>query len=135
MNKLWGPFDIDRFATFENKKLSRYNSRFFDYQCEAVDAFSQNWQDENNWLVPPIYLVNKTVFHLLECGGRGCLIVPKWTSAAFWPLIFKAGEIKRDFVKEVLEFSSGQNIFVQGKGSVGIFGTNSFKSKVLAIRF
>ena len=135
MFSLWGPFDIDRFATSDNRKLFRYNSRFFDYQCETVDAFSQNWKDTNNWLVPPIHLVSKTVFHLLACGGRGCLIVPKWPSASFWPLIFKAGEIKREFVKEILEFSSAQNIFVQGKGSVGIFGTDSFKSKVLAIRF
>ena len=135
MYSLWGPFDIDRFATSDNRKLFRYNSRFFDYQCEAVDAFSQDWKDTNNWLVPPIHLVSKTVFHLLACGGRGCLIVPKWPNASFWPLIFKAGEIKREFVKEILEFSSAQNIFVQGKGSGGIFGTESFKSKVLAIRF
>ena len=75
MYSLWGPFDIDRFATSDNRKLFRYNSRFFDYQCEAVDAFSQDWKDTNNWLVPPIHLVSKTVFHLLACGGRGCLIV------------------------------------------------------------
>lgn len=135
MNSLWGPFDIDRFATSDNRKLFRYNSKFFDYQCEAVDAFSQNWHDSNNWLVPPISLVSKTVFHLLACGGRGALIVPKWPSASFWPLIFKAGGVKREFVKDVLEFNSGQNIFTQGKGSVGIFGTENFKSKVLAIRF
>ena len=135
MQSKWGPFDIDRFANSENRKLFRYNSRFFDYQCEAVDAFSQNWKNSNNWLVPPIHLVSKTVFHLLACGGKGCLIVPKWPSASFWPLIFKAGEVKREFVKDVLEFSSNQNIFIKGKGNVGIFGTERFKSKVLAIRF
>ena len=83
MNSLWGPFDIDRFATSDNRKLFRYNSRFLDYQCKAVDAFSQNWHDTNNWLVPPIHLVSKAVFHLLACGGRGVLIVPKWPSASF----------------------------------------------------
>ena len=81
INSLWGPFDIDRFANSDNRKLFRYNSRFFDYQCEAVDAFTQNWSYANNWLVPPIYLVSKTVCHLLACGGRGALIVPKWPSA------------------------------------------------------
>ena len=61
--------------------------------------------------------------------------MPKWPSASFWPLIFKAGEVKREFVKDVLEFSSNQNILIKGKGNVCIFGTERFKSKVLAIRF
>ena len=52
INSLWGAFDIDRFANSDNRKLFRYNSRFFDYQCEAVDAFTQNWSYANNWLVP-----------------------------------------------------------------------------------
>ena len=73
--------------------------------------------------------------HLLACGGRGALIVQKWPSASFWPLIFKSGEVKREFVKDVLQSKSGQTIFNQGKGSVGIFGTEGFKSKALAIRF
>ena len=62
-----------------------------------------------------IHLVSKAVFHLLACGGMGVLIVPKWPSASFWPLIFKEGCVKRDFVKDVLEFNCGQNIFVQSK--------------------
>ena len=53
----------------------------------------------------------------------------------FGLLIFKRGEVKREFVKDVLEFKSGQIIFIQGKRSVGIFGTEGFKSKVLVIRF
>ena len=114
--------------------MFRYNSPFFDYDCEAVDAFSQNWHATNNWLVPPIHLVSKTVFHLLACGGIGALIVSKWPSASFWSLIFKEGGVKREFVKDVLEFNCGQNISIQGKGSVCIFGSENFKSEVLAIR-
>ena len=53
--------------------------------------------------------------HLLACGGSGALIVPKWPSASFWPLIFKRGEVKREFVKDVLEFKSGKNIFIKGR--------------------
>ena len=48
MHSLWDPFDIDRFVNSENRKKNRYNSRFFVYQCEAVDAFSQNWKNTNN---------------------------------------------------------------------------------------
>lgn len=44
---------IDRFACDYNTKLPRFNSRFLQPKCEAVDAFFQNWSSENNWLVPP----------------------------------------------------------------------------------
>jgi hypothetical protein len=43
MNGLWGPFTIDRFANFNNKKLNRYNSLYWNPGSEAIDAFSQNW--------------------------------------------------------------------------------------------
>ena len=56
LDALWGPHSVDRFANDQNTKLSRFNSLFWTSNCEAVDAFSQNWVDENNWLVPPIFL-------------------------------------------------------------------------------
>jgi hypothetical protein len=88
MNELWGIYTIDRFANSTNAKLSRFNSLFWNVNTEAVDAFSQNWSGENNWLVPPIYAVIRTVKHLVACKAKGTLIIPKWTSADYWPLIF-----------------------------------------------
>ena len=57
----WGPHTIDRFANIDNKKLGRFNSRFWAPGSEAVDAFSQDWAGENNWLVPPIYLIPSVI--------------------------------------------------------------------------
>ena len=135
MSDIWGPYDVDRFATLENRKTVRFNSRFFDSECEAVDAFTQNWANSNNWLVPPIYLVNKTIMHIVECGGKGTLIVPKWPSAAFWPLLFEKDFRKKAFIRDVLEFNCGQNIFIQGRSKKCIFGSDKFKSRVIAIQF
>ena len=98
-------------------------------QSKAVDVFSQSWKDINNWLVPPVSLVNKTVFHLLACRGSGTLIAPKWPSASFWPIIFQEGHIIRDFVKDILEFSTGQDIFVNDKGNKSIFGLEQKRLK------
>ena len=50
---LWGPFTIDRFATWYNTKCNRFNSRFWNPGCEGINAFSLNWQGENNRVVPP----------------------------------------------------------------------------------
>jgi hypothetical protein len=46
---------IDRFAYFNNKKLNRYNSLYWNPGSEAIDAFSRNWQFDNNWLVQPVF--------------------------------------------------------------------------------
>ena len=42
LDRLWGPFSIDRFANEENHRVTRFNSRFHCPSTEAIDAFSQN---------------------------------------------------------------------------------------------
>ena len=49
LNALWGPHDVDRFANYHIRQLERFNSRFWNPQSEAVDAFTVNWHGENNW--------------------------------------------------------------------------------------
>ena len=91
MDKIWGPHTIDWFASNLNKKIDRYNAKFWNPDVEAVDAFSQNWEKEVNWLVPPIYLVCTVMKHLIHCRARGTLIVPRWPSSPFWTMIFEKG--------------------------------------------
>lgn len=134
IDQMWGPHEVDRFASFKNRKLNRFNSLFYEYKSEAIDAFTQSWSDCNNWLVPPIYLVSRTIFHLLACKGKGTLIVPKWPSSSFWPILFKNNGVKQDFIKDILEFKAGQNIFMNKNCINCIFDSRRFNSKVLAIR-
>ena len=37
-DKKWGPQSIDRFASFANKHLPRYNAKWRDGKAEAVDS-------------------------------------------------------------------------------------------------
>ena len=69
LDGLWGPHSIDRFASSYNAKLPRFNSRFLQPGTEAVDAFSQDWSCENNWIVPPTTVVGKvlSVFRDKNC--------------------------------------------------------------------
>ena len=57
LDAMWGPHTIDRFANSFNHQLVRFNSRFGDPGAEAVDAFTCDWANENNWWCPPLYLV------------------------------------------------------------------------------
>ena len=88
---LWGPFTIDRFATWYNTKCSRFNSCFWNPGCEGIDAFSINWQGENNWVVPPPNQIVRTWKHFEICKARGALVIPLWiglvyaTMEVIWP--------------------------------------------------
>lgn len=135
MEQMWGPHDVDRFANHENTKLQRFNSVVWNPGCEQVDAFSQNWAGENNWIVPPIYLVIQVMRHIVLCKATGTMIVPKWKSAQFWPLLFDENSFCSNFVAEILEFDNSQPIFVQGRNKNSLFGSKKFRSNVLAIRF
>ena len=59
--RILGVPTIDRFADVDNRKTHRFNSRFFHMESEAVDAFTQEWRGEFNWLCSPIYLLVRTI--------------------------------------------------------------------------
>ena len=55
LTQCWGPFDVDRMSDHNNAQLRRFNSRFWCPGTEAVDCFTQNWSNRNNWVCPPTY--------------------------------------------------------------------------------
>ena len=93
----WGPQIIDRFASYFNTQLPRFDSRFWNTGLEAVDAFTCDWADENNWWCPPVYLIPRVLGHVQKTSAKGTLIVPQWLSAPFWLILFandsKVGQV------------------------------------------
>ena len=68
LNVRWGPHTIDRFACSYNAKLPRFNSRFYQPGIEAVYAFLQDWEFENNWLLPLVSQISRVVDHFRLCN-------------------------------------------------------------------
>ena len=80
-------------------------------------------------------MVPKTIRHLIYCKANGTLIVPKWPSSAFWPVLFDKDCIKREYISDIIEFDEGQNIYMySGSSAKCVFDSRRFKSKVLAVR-
>ena len=69
-------FTIDRFADNKNAKLKKFNSKFWGPDTSQVDAFTIGWENDNNYLVPPTYLVLKVIKYLQSFKGQGTLVVP-----------------------------------------------------------
>ena len=48
----WGKVTIDRFGSHTNKKTQRFNSKYICPGSKGINAFSVDWSNENNLLVP-----------------------------------------------------------------------------------
>lgn len=88
MNTLWGTHDVNRFVNHENAKLSRLNSAVYSPGCEAFDPFSQNW------LEPPMYLISKTIIHILDAELLGFLLCLNGLPHHF-SLLFLINKVKK----------------------------------------
>ena len=132
-NTVWGPYTCDIFASCNNFKVNKFYSLFWTPGTSGVDAFAFDWSQDVNWIVPPISLIGRAVRHLLNCGAKGTLVVPKWKSAAFWPsLIDKNGKFLW-FVKDSIEYKHPTIFFVPGSDKNSIFAAQKFNSNVIAL--
>jgi hypothetical protein len=134
IDAMWGPHTFDRFACHYNAKLDLFNSKFYQPGSSGVNAFSQYWSRHNNWLCPPVYLTSKVIQHLKVYKARGTLIVPKWKSAHFWPLLCSDGMHFNSFVPEWIVLPNIPNLFIRGKAKNSIFGSRLLNFQVLALR-
>ena len=97
-----------------------------------MNAFSVNWKYEFNWLYPPISLIAKVIKHMQFCNGQGVLLVPRWESAYYWPIL-NDGQKFYPFVKGVLVVNP---FFVNGTRFKSVFsGRAKFNSLVLYLKF
>ena len=123
-----------------NAQLPRFNSKFASPGCSGVDALAQDWQDENNWICPPVSAIVPSIRALSSCSGYCTLIVPQWPSAYFWPFLRDRPSQFKSFVKEVLELPCIEDLLLEGPGQKQIYKARSsafsgcLKFKMLALR-
>ena len=130
LNTRWGPFSIDLFANFYNRKCERFYSLFYTPESQGVDALAFSWRGENALMVPPIPLIPRVLGHARRCRCEGVLVAPVWTSAVFWPLL--QGEY-RGYIQGV-SVVKGKRVLEQGRNENSIFGSSRFQGDLVAMR-
>ena len=120
LDELWGPHTVDRFANVNNRQLERFNSRFWDPETEAVDAFTVNWGDDINWWCPPVGLVPRLIQHACKSKAVGTLIVPQWISAPFWPILFPQGSAAQ-FVQVIFQLPQVDWVLIPARSGRTLF--------------
>ena len=77
--------------------ITRFNSKFWNPDSEAVNCFLVSWTGENNYLVPSAHLVVRGLRPLLQCKAEGTLITPTRPSVSLWPFFISRGWKTRSF--------------------------------------
>jgi len=134
LDAMWGPHTVDRFASVHSKQLHRFCSRWLCPGCEGVDAFTLNWSGENNWLVPPVYLISRVLRHMIHFKESGTLVVPYWPSAPWWPMFFKDCGVVQNFVVGCVDIPSNSQTFLPGSADSDLFGHGTPQCRILAMR-
>ena len=88
IDSLWGPLQVDLFASRASKQTSRFFSWKPDPEAEAVDAFAQNWADLKGFANPPWSLVGRCLQQVLQQRATIVLVTPLWPTQVWFPALF-----------------------------------------------
>ncbi len=132
LQRRWFPCSVNFFTSIYNHKLPSFNSCYSSPDCEAVDAFKQEWTHEDNWLVPPPGLISRVFQHLQADRASGILVCPHWKSAPFRPFLFHRHG-PTSVVKDFLVLQKGARFLIAGNQSGLVFAPNIFRGPLLAI--
>jgi hypothetical protein len=118
-NKVWGPHTIDRFASYANKQLPRYNAKWRDGTTEAVDSLhlsDAEWRSERNWCNPPWELLDDLVVKLRNSGAGATVIAPYWPKKPWFLHLSEMASETIDMPPETDLFFPQKQL---GRGGVG----------------
>jgi hypothetical protein len=132
IDHLYGPHTFDRFADDKNAKTTKFNSKYHCPGSNGVDAFAEQWRNDNNWLCPPVSLIAATFRHRKTCRAVGTVIVPVWQSSYFWPILYPDGYHIVSFVEDFTVFDP---IWHSNGGNTAFIGRPNFRTMALRCKF
>lgn len=101
-----GPHSIDRFASWANHQLPKYNSMFLDPGTSGINALvQQDWGREVNFCAPPFSLINSVLDIAIQQKAKVTLLAPLWKGS---PWMVK---LKRLCLMDPLVLPHNGNIF------------------------
>jgi hypothetical protein len=89
LSNMWGPFTIDRFATFMNAQTP-YNSQHADPQSAGTDALAQqDWSTHLNFVNAPFRLLPRILQIVEAQQAHATVIAPHWPGQPWYQTIRK----------------------------------------------
>jgi hypothetical protein len=82
---------------------------------------------------PPQKLVPIMLNHARDNHAQGILVIPKWKSAAYWPLL-RTGNNWADGISCEMEYARPKQFFTRAPVGNNLFSENTFLSNVLVLK-
>ena len=83
----WGvDLQIDRFASYFNRQVKRYNSLLRSPDSEG-NAWEALWSQDGQFFNPPFSQIGRVLQKMVAERAGGILIVPRWTMKDWYPLL------------------------------------------------
>ena len=90
VNDKFGPFDIDLMASRLNFKIDPYVSWRSDPGARFCNAYLlPDWNIYFSYCFPPFNQINRVLQKVIQDKCCMCIIVPRCTTQAFWPVLKK----------------------------------------------
>ena len=87
IQRIFGPLEVDLFATRLSAQCQRYFSWRPDPSAEATDAFLQVWTHIKGYANPPWNLVGRTLTQVQTQRATIVLVAPIWKSQPWYPTL------------------------------------------------
>ena len=87
IQKLWGKFDVDLFASSLNFKIPSYVSWRPDPNAMFVNALNMNWHNYSFYAFPPFSLIGTWLQKIQQDRATGVVIVPLWPTQPWFTVL------------------------------------------------
>jgi ribonuclease HI len=114
IQKIWGIFDIDLFASFNNHQVQQYYSLYWTPDASGVDAFMFQW-GRQCWCYPPFNQIARVLAHARSCKARLCLICPYTPSARWWHRLIANESMFNNFVRGCIPLAKRPELILSGR--------------------
>ena len=87
LERHFGPFSWDLFASRQNAQLTRFVSWKLDPDAAATDALQQTWTGELSYAFPPFCLIARCLAKVLRDEAEMLLVAPVWPTQPWYPVL------------------------------------------------
>lgn len=86
ISSIFGPPEIDLFASTNNKKCQYFVSHYPETDAYETDAFTLKWTKLPFYAFPPFAIILRVLDKIRRDVATGILVVPDWQNQAWFPL-------------------------------------------------
>ena len=131
VQRWFGFWDIDRFAAPHNTTCIRFNALFDSSECEAANAFAQDWHEGTSFVLPDFHVIDRVLDRIERDNATAILVLPEWTYKPWWRRLHSNAWASRIAIADYLPENS---LVANAPNREHCFFGERFTSRLLVLR-